>query len=75
MEGVTPTGWAFCKWLLRKQGLVFTLRFGTLIDEGRNVYNGDRIGLMISNSSQMESFEMRPTDIKIASLPPRSCAL
>ena len=45
------------------------------MDEGRNVYNGDRIGLMISNSSQMESFEMRPTDIKISSLPPRSCAL
>ena len=39
---------------------MFALRFGTLIDEGRNVHNGDRIGLMITNSLQMESFEMRP---------------
>ena len=36
------------------------------------MHNGDRIGLMISNSSQMESFEMRPTDIKILSLPPEA---
>ena len=57
----------------KEQVAAFTQQFDTLIDSGRNVDNGERIGLSISISSNMERSETRPADIKILSLPEKGC--